>query len=103
MKPNNRRRFLKTAAGAGALAAVGDLSFLQNLQPVSAEEAQVRPEHVRFRPEMEPLVRLLEETPRNQLLERVAERIRHGTSYQQLLGALMLAGVKNIQPRPVGF
>jgi hypothetical protein len=91
------------AAGAGVLAAVGDLSFLRSMQPVSAQEAAVDPKHVRFRPEIEPLVRLLEETPRDRLLESVAGEISRGASYQKVLTALMLAGVRNIQPRPVGF
>ncbi len=58
---------------------------------------------VRFRPEVEPLVRLLEETPRERLLEDIAQRIRQGLKYSELLAALLLAGVRNIQPRPVGF
>jgi hypothetical protein len=53
---------------------------------------------------MEPLVRLLEETPREKLLEEVAARLKAGLGYQQLLGALFLAGIRNVQPRPqVGF
>src|SRR5207302_10603654 len=53
--------------------------------------------------DIEPLVRLVEDTQRDQLLEAVADRIRRGTSYQEVLAALMLAGVRGIQPRPVGF
>ncbi len=48
-------------------------------------------------------MRLLEETPRERLLEEVAARIKRGLSYGELLAALLLAGVRNIQPRPVGF
>src|SRR5262249_56439739 len=36
-------------------------------------------------------------------MEEVASRIRHGLSYREVLAALLLAGVRNIQPRPVGF
>src|SRR6185295_6241549 len=61
------------------------------------------PKVVQFRPEIEPLVRLLEETPREKLLEEVAARIHRGTTYREILAALLLAGVRNIQPRPVGF
>lgn len=60
-------------------------------------------ETVRFHPDIEPLVRLMEETPRERVLEEVAIRIRRGVSYQEILSALFLAGVRNIQPRPVGF
>ena len=37
------------------------------------------------------------------LLEEVAARIKRGLSYRELLAALLLAGVRNVQPRPVGF
>jgi hypothetical protein len=36
-------------------------------------------------------------------LEEVAARIKRGLSYRELVAALLLAGVRNIQPRPVGF
>src|SRR2546425_2689118 len=98
-----RRRFLKTTIGASALLGLGDLGFLSQLRPVSAAEAKLEPDMVRFRPEIEPLVRFLEDTPRERLLEEVAARIRRGLSYRDLLAALLLAGVRNIQPRPVGF
>jgi hypothetical protein len=101
--PWDRRRFLSTTTGTAALAALGDLSFLGALRPIEAEEARVGPQHVRFRPEIEPLVRLLEETPREQVLEKVAGEIRGGAGYKQVLAALLLAGVRNIKPRPVGF
>jgi hypothetical protein len=52
---------------------------------------------------MEPLVRLLEDTPRERVIEEVATRIKRGLNYRQLLAALFLAGVRSIQPRPVGF
>jgi hypothetical protein len=58
---------------------------------------------VQFQPEIEPLVRLLEDAPRERVLEVFADRVRGGTSYRQVLAALLLAGVRNIQPRPVGF
>ena len=48
---------------------------------------------VRFQPEIEPLVRLLEDTPRGQLIEEVARRIQTGLSYRELLAALLLAGL----------
>src|SRR5882724_3284644 len=98
-----RRQFLKTAAVAGGAFGLGDLSFLSELPRVRAGEAKLDTDIVRFRPEIEPLVRFLEATPRERLLERVADRLRQGLGYQELLAALLLAGVRNIQPRPVGF
>src|SRR5437667_6086820 len=98
-----RRQFLKTAVVAGATAGLGDFSFLRCLPRVAAEEAKLDSKMVRFHPDIEPLVRFLEETPRERLLEEVAARIHHGLTYRELLAALLLAGVRNIQPRPVGF
>jgi hypothetical protein len=101
--PVDRRQFLTRSAQAGTLASLGDFQFLNNLPPLSAAQAQVRPATVRLSSDIEPLVALIEETPRNGVLEAVGERIRGGTSYHDLLSALMLAGVRGIKPRPVGF
>jgi hypothetical protein len=100
---SSRRQFLKATATTAAWLGVGDLGVLSRLPSVSAAEAAIPPQSVRFSPEIEPLVRLLEETPRERLLEEVASRIRRGLSYREVLTALLLAGVRNIQPRPVGF
>ena len=96
-----RRRFLATTAGA--LAGLGNLDFIAGLPRVSAQEAALNPGMVRFRPEMEPPVKLLAETPRERLLEEVAAQIKKGVTYNQLLTAVFLAGVRDVQPRPVGF
>jgi len=95
----SRRRFLGTSAAAGAAFGLDQL----RLPRVSAADAHLHPRAVRLRPEIEPLVRLIENTPRERLLEEVASRIRQGTTYPEVLAALLLAGVRNIQPRPVGF
>jgi hypothetical protein len=97
-----RRRVLGLSA-LGALASLGDLGLLAHLPPVPAVQARVTPQRVRLRPEIEPLVRLLEETPRDRVLEALAARIRAGLGYPDVVAALLLAGVRNIQPRPVGF
>jgi hypothetical protein len=101
---STRRQFLSTAATAAALAGTSELGFLDTLRPVSAAEANASGSVVKLSDDIQPLVRLLEETPREQLLEKVAGRIRGGTSYREIVAALLLAGVKNVQPRPsVGF
>ena len=100
--PMDRRRFLELAA-AGTVASLGDLRFLFRLPPVSASEARLDSRLVRLHDGIEPLVRLLENTPRERLLEELGARIRGGLSYREVLAALLLAGVRNIQPRPVGF
>ncbi|MCW1887025.1 hypothetical protein OKA04_19970 [Luteolibacter flavescens] len=86
-----------------ATSALGGLGFLAGLPPVSANDAKLDPTAVRFLPEIEPLVRLLEDTSRDRLLEEVGAKIRSGTTHRDIVTALLLAGIRNIQPRPVGF
>src|SRR5690349_17819290 len=95
----DRRSFLHTSAALGA----GSLAFLDRLPAVSAADAKLSPDLVKIDPEVEPLVRLLEDTPREKVLDEVGARVKKGTSYQEVLAALLLAGVRNVQPRPVGF
>jgi hypothetical protein len=58
---------------------------------LSRADAEVTPDIVKFRPEMEPLVALIERTPREQCAEMVVEQLRSGVSYRQVLAALFLA------------
>jgi hypothetical protein len=96
----NRRDVLKGTA----LACAGQFAFLRALPALSAQEVQNPARSmVHLSPDIEPLVRLIEDTQRERLLDVVAERVRGGTNYQQLLSAVMLAGVRGIRPRPVGF
>jgi hypothetical protein len=99
----HRRQFVTRTAAAGLAAGLGDLAFLGNLPPVRAADTKLTPAVVQLSPDTEPLVRLIEETPRGKLLEAVGVKIRAGLSYDRLLGALMLAGVRGIKPRPVGY
>jgi hypothetical protein len=88
---------------AGAVVGLADLGFLSRLPAVTASEANLARHRVEFSVDMEPLVRLIEDTPRNDLFEAIAGQMRKGVGYQQLLTGLFLAGVRSIQPRPVGF
>ena len=96
----NRRRLLATGLATGAAISLGDLGFLSHLNPVSAAEASLDAGTVRLDSGIGATVRLLEETPRDKLLEEIAARIRRGLSYREILAALQLAGVKNVEPRP---
>lgn len=103
-KPVSRRALLQSGAVAGAAFGLGNLGFLGSLPAVHADDAKLDPSVVRVDQGIEPLVRLLEETPRERLLEEIGSRIRNGLSYRDVLAALLLAGVKNVEPRPqVGF
>jgi hypothetical protein len=100
--PLSRRTLLKRSLQAGAIASLGDFSFLNSL-PAAAADEKAKPATVELSPEIEPLVRLIEDTDQSKVLEAVAAKIREGTTYQQLLAATLLAGVRGIKPRPVGF
>ncbi|MBI1915873.1 MAG: hypothetical protein HYS12_14230 [Planctomycetes bacterium] len=100
-RPITRRGFVAGTVTAGAAATLAEFAFLQSLPRVDAKDAKAQ--LVPLEADIEPLVRLIEDTDRSKLLESIADRIHAGTSYQQLLGALFLAGVRGIQPRPVGF
>lgn len=93
----HRRDFLCTAAaGAGA-------AFLSSVTPASARAMALGSEGVTFRPEIEPVVRWIEATDRDKIIDVAIERLRAGLSYRDLLAGLFLAGIRNIKPRPVGF
>jgi hypothetical protein len=102
--PITRRRFVTGAVQTGVLAGLADFSFLDSLPSAGAAGPPALPRVVTsVASDVEPLVRLIEDTPRKDLLEKAVARIKKGTSYQELLSAVFLAGVRGIQPRPVGF
>lgn len=76
-----------------------------SLVPVVArgEEGRVVPDLVRFTPDIEPLVRKLEDTERDRCLDLIAAELKGGLPYRRLLAALFLAGIRNVNPRPPGF
>ena len=77
--PIDRRRFLRETASGGAALGLGGLAFLSCLPPISAAEAKLATGTVPLQPDIEPLVRLLEDTPREQLLEAIGGRVRRRT------------------------
>jgi len=98
-----RRQFLRLA-GMGGVFGLANLEFLSTLPAVSAQEATLNPKLVRLDAGIQPLVRLIEDAPRSELLEKIAQRIRQGTTYQEVVASLFLAGIRNVAPRPtVGF
>ncbi|MEO2024472.1 MAG: hypothetical protein ABGZ23_01175 [Fuerstiella sp.] len=98
-----RRNFVYDSA-IGSTAILGGLHFMSALPRVSADETGLKSNLVQFGAHVEPLVQLIEESSRETVLERVAEQIHHGRSYRDVLAALLLAGIRNVQPRPsVGF
>jgi hypothetical protein len=80
------RRTLVFGAGAAGLALITRPGFTDTDASVTA------------------LLKLLEDSPRQNLPHELARRIRAGLRYEELLAALSLAAVRNVQPYPdVGF
>jgi hypothetical protein len=98
-----RRDALKTIAGAGLAGWLGDLGPLGAFSASVAAEGDVTPDLVRLDGGIEPLVRRIENTPREKCFEMATEELRKGTPYRQFLAALYLAGVRNVNPQPPGF
>lgn len=98
-----RRDFLKSLTRFGALGTLGNAHTFLGLSPSWGAETEVTPNVVRLSPEIEPLVRLIEETPREKCFGMMADQLRRGCSYRQFLGALFLAGIRNVNPQPPGF
>ncbi len=98
-REQNRRTFLSHSA-----VSLSTASLLPGLASVSSAAISLRNDVVQLRPEIEPLVQLIETTSRQQLMEEIGRRVKNGTSYQEILTGLFLAAIRNVQPRPtVGF
>jgi len=99
----NRRSFVRSSLAIGTMTGLGDFTFLGKLPAIQASDEKALPETIQFDADVEPLVRLIETTSREKVFDKIVARIQSGISYQQLLSAVFLAGIRNIQPRPVGF
>jgi hypothetical protein len=97
-----RRDFLGTSAAAASVIGLGRLGLLAPLGPAAEPEARLKPEDVRLTPEIEPLVRLIEETPQEKSVAVMIGQLRKGVSYRQFLAALFLAALRmNVSPHHV--
>jgi hypothetical protein len=85
---------LQTAVTTGAAFGLGGFAPLASLGPARAEEAKVTPDLVRFGPEMEPVVRLIEETAQVKCVAVMIEQLKKGLPYRRFLAALHLAAIR---------
>jgi hypothetical protein len=85
-----RRRFLQTVAGAASLG----LPNLPLLGELAAFGAEPPPATMRFGPDLEPVVRLIEETPRDKCVAVFIDQLRRGLPYRRFLAAVFFAGVR---------
>ena len=88
--PLTRRRFLH-ATGAG-------LSGVLPISWVWAEKANTAPDVIRFGPDLEPIVRLIEETPREKCVAVLTEQLRDGLPYRRFLAAIFFAAIRKRNP-----
>src|SRR6516165_8790430 len=85
-----RRRFLQTAAGAASLG-LPDLPLLGELAAFAAEPPSAT---MRFGPDLEPVVRLIEDMPRDKCAAVFIDQLRRGLPYRRFLAAVFFAGVR---------
>jgi hypothetical protein len=83
----SRRTFLG-CIGAGALA--GPASTARSVPAAIAAD-------------LDALAELVRSTPREDLLQKAVELHRSGTHWRDLLGAAFLAGIRDVEPHPVGY
>src|SRR5262245_32871998 len=91
----SRRYFLHSAATAGAALGLGEWAGLLPLSPATAGDARVTPDLLRFSPDIEPIVRLIEETPRAKCPAMMIEQLERGLPYRRFLAAMFLAGLRH--------
>jgi hypothetical protein len=87
-----RRGFLRHATAAAALG----LPDLTSFRTVVAGAVQDPPavDRIQFSPDLEPIVRLIEESPREKCVAALAEQLRRGLTYRQFMSAIFMAAVR---------
>jgi hypothetical protein len=85
---------LQAAATAGTAFGLGEFAALWRLSPANADEARVTPNLVRFSPDIEPVVRLIEDTPRDNCVAMMIGQLKKGLPYRNFLAALYLANIR---------
>lgn len=64
------------------------------LRGLAASGAEPVPERIRFGPELEPIVRLIEDTPRQDCVRVFVAELRRGLPYRQFLAASLFASIR---------
>ena len=88
-----RREFLLTTAGTASVG-LADGAMLRGLAAFGAEPP---PKRVHFGPDLEPIVRLIEETPLDDCVRVFVAELRRGLPYQRFLAASLFAGIRRIR------
>jgi len=64
------------------------------LSQATADEAKITPDLVRFSSDIELIVRLIEETPRDKFMAMMIGQLRKGLPYRNFLAGLYLANIR---------
>jgi hypothetical protein len=86
-----RRRFMRAAVAGAAL---GDLGFLGALSRAVASTPSIEPELIGFRPELDRLVRLIRETPREDCVAVFVREFERGLGYRHFMAGLFQAATQ---------
>jgi hypothetical protein len=90
-----RRTFLGRFAAAASSAALVDLSFLAPLSHATASSTALDSELVRFGPELDPLLKLIEVTPLDRCVPEFIKQLESGLSYERFLAVLFLEALRS--------
>jgi hypothetical protein len=85
-----RRHFLQTLASTASVG-LADVPSLGGLAAFADEPPPVK---IRFGPDIEPIVRLIEEKPRDKCVEVFIKQLRDGIPYRRLLAATFFARIR---------
>lgn len=90
-----RRWFLRSLAGTASLG-LADVTALRGLLAFADDKPAPVPDTVRFGPDIEPIVRLIEDSPRSECVRVLIERLREGLPYRRLLAGVFFAGIRRL-------
>lgn len=94
----DRREFLQSIATGAAVGGLTGGGWLTNGLTGSAMGAPVR-----FQLDAQMVMYMVQETPRERVIEATVEMIRRGVTYKEFVRALFLEGIREINPHPPGF
>src|SRR5437868_41593 len=90
-----RRWFLRTLAGTASLG-LADVTPLRGLRAFADEKPAATAATVQFGPDLEPIIRLIEETPQSECVRVLIERLHAGLPYRRLLAGVFFAGIRRL-------
>ncbi|MBI3860778.1 MAG: hypothetical protein HY290_02660 [Planctomycetia bacterium] len=97
-----RREFLQAMAGSASFGLAQFASF-RDLVAGGLDDPAPAEDIVRFGPDIEPIVRLIEVTPREKCVAMLVEQLRRGLPYRRFLAAAFYAGIRKLNSNHVVY